>query len=565
MGNEFKLKINKETNRADIINSYFSISFSGNGKADSLKFKSKELLSNLQGEPNDPDSNNSFYCDYHMKGQTINLYPDELRIIEDTDKIKHIAYIDNSGALGLEYHIIIKNNDTGMYSYVKAWNNIGKEFPINELRTVYRLNRDLFPIGYNGIRFGLQPSSAAMMKGEKIQDETYRMNNGSLYDSGSIYSKYDYSEYLKNTDLWGQYGHDYGLWVITPDKSAYGGGPLNQDLMIHYDAITLNYLVSEHFGKGIFTVPKKFEKIWGPWFVYLNNGDVEDATSRALEERKKWPYSWVNESDYKLNLLSVKGSILSEYKNKGYTVILTDTDNDSKPIHEQKSGFVYYTNTNKDGRFTLDKVRPGHYWMYAYGNYTEDLETHLLGEIDVDNDNIALPVLRIHRTSETIWQVGKGTHTTDGLKFSDELRNYSWQSLVPDNLDYIVGKSSDWYYLQNDQGIWNIHFSNSEITKDTRLELQISLAGVTQKDMKDTEGTLISLKINNKRLAQKHFPNDRAAYRSAMKSGAYHLWKLNIPITKIDKENKLSISTNGYIMYDSIRLLKKKEGKNDEE
>ena len=86
----------------------------------------------------------------------------------------HVAFIDSKSELGIEYHIILKNNDSGIYSYVKAWNNTDHPLKVNELRTVYRFNQGLFNWSTNGVRFGRQPSSKEMLRGKKFQDETFQ-------------------------------------------------------------------------------------------------------------------------------------------------------------------------------------------------------------------------------------------------------------------------------------------------------------------------------------------------------------------------------------------------------
>lgn len=40
--------------------------------------------------------------------------------------------------------------------------------------------------------------------------------------------------------------NNFGAWLITPNKSFMVQALLNQDLMIHYDGLILNYLFSEH-------------------------------------------------------------------------------------------------------------------------------------------------------------------------------------------------------------------------------------------------------------------------------------------------------------------------------
>ena len=125
---------------------------------------------------------------------------------------------------------------------------------------------------------------------------------------------------------------------------------------------------------------------------------------------------------------------------------------------------------------------------------------------------------------------------------------------------YHVGHHDDWYYLQKDDGNWNIIFQTDQ-TYNGDIHLQLGLAGVTQKVMTDTTGTGISIKLNNKFLAFKHFENDRAAYRSSMKGGKYHFWDIKIPNDSLKPlaDNVITISTNGYVMYDTIKMCAKEE------
>lgn len=551
------LQLQKTKNPAGIrlSNRFIDISFNDEGKAYSLKYLGQECLGDLKGEPGDPDKQNSFYCDYHMAGKTVNLYPSALKIIENSNKRIHIAFVDSKGKLGLTYHIILNSDDSGLYSYVKAWNNSGNEFLINELRTVYRLDHRIFPIGFNGNRVGLQPTSKHMMKGKKIQDETYLLSDGSLYSSSLIYSKYDYANYFKDTNLWGFYGNKQGFWIITPDKSSYGCGPLNQDLTIHYDSIALNYLASEHFGKNVFKISPAFSKVYGPWYIYLNNGNLKDAQNKANLEKEQLPYQWIKDNDLPSKLYSLTGKINTEYKVKNCTVLLTSKSDQEMPICQQKDAFSYYSETD-NGKFVLRNIRPGHYWLYVYENYSDDVETHLLEQVDVINQDLDLGSFKIKRKYNPIWQIGLCTHTTDGFKFSDQLRNYCWKKLVPQNFDYFIGKSTDWYYLQNDLGKWNIHFKNTEIlTKSLNCTLLISLAGATQKGMGDINGCKMKIYLNNQLIGLRNFVNDRTAYRSALKSGRYHLWKIEIATNSLKKNNVISICTNGYLMYDTIALV----------
>lgn len=556
MKDELVLKV--DGLKVDMMNNRLKIKFNEEGKAYSLIYDGQELIGNLEGAEGDPDRHNCFYCDYHVKGGTVNMKPTRVDIIDNNESMIHVAYVDDRSKLGIEYHLILLHNDTVVYSYVKAWNNTDTPYDINEFRTVYRLDHRLFYIGYNGERYGMQPTSAHTHLGTKIQDETYDMKDGSLYSNSSIYSKYDYSGFFRKTNLWGQYGNKYGFWFIPVNKSYYGSGPEVQDLMIHYDGIILNYMSSEHFGRGIFTIPVGWKKFYGPWCIYINNGDVNDASYRAHEESNKWPYKWVKDNDYPLQLGSITGNITSDYTASSYRVVLADSPKKGSIIN-QHEGYTYYTDTDEHGDFRIRKIRPGTYTIYTYGLDSDDLGTHILGEVKIKaNENHYVGKLYIKKEYRTLWQVGLSSHNTDGMKFSNELRNYCWLKLIPQNFDYHVGRDKDWYYLQDNTGEWNIIFKTDE-TFSGEIHLQLGLAGVTQKVMTANGGVGVNIKLNHKLLSFRHFENDRAAYRSSMKGGKYHFWDIKLPANALRplSENVISISTDGYVMYDTIKMCAK--------
>ncbi|MDF7669101.1 polysaccharide lyase family protein [Lactobacillus sp. ESL0703] len=553
MESNCKVEISMQTHEVKLMNGNITLLFDKNGFAYSLKFHGQECLDNLTGEPTDPDRNHSFYCDYHTNGKTVNLKPKKIKIIENTANIIHISFIDNTQALGLAYHFILKKSEDKIYSYVKAWNNIAQPFAINELRTVYRLDPNLFKIGFNGERSGFQPSSKEMMAGKKLQDETFLMKNGSLYDNSLVYSKYDYAGYFKDTNVWGQFGDNIGLWILTPDKSFYSCGPLNQDLMLHYDGLVLNYLVSEHFGKGLFTVPSNWSKVYGPWVIYLNNGSVKDAQNQAIQEKKDFPYPWLNEKDMITDLANINGKIDSNISST-YRMILTTSDPSKEPINQQKLGFTYDTCTQIDGSYYFTDIKYGHYWLCAYAIDGADFDTHVLDEIEVNCSQITEKKFDLNSHEKILWQIGQSSHTTAGFKFSDQLRNYCWQNLVPDNLDYVIGESTDWYYLQNDRGRWRIHFDLEHNEQNENIILSFAFAGVTTKNMKNGFNPLVEVTINKKYKFSHEFNNDRSAYRSALKSGNYHLWQISLKDEILQSHNIITIKTTGYIMYDSIKL-----------
>lgn len=84
MSENLQLQRTQNPNGIRLSNKCMSISFNDEGKAYSLKHLGQEYLKDLRGEPQDPDRQNSFYCDYHTTGKTVNLHPSVLKVIENS-------------------------------------------------------------------------------------------------------------------------------------------------------------------------------------------------------------------------------------------------------------------------------------------------------------------------------------------------------------------------------------------------------------------------------------------------------------------------------------------------
>ena len=135
-------------------------------------------------------------------------------VLLTTQRMKHISHILTRRACFAEYHIILKKGESGLHCYVIVKNNLGREFKLSELRTVYRLDPVIFDHAYNAERRGPQPLNAHLKQYKRIQDETYEIPDGEKYTNGIIYSKYDFAGYYKDNPFWGQYGNGFGFWFI---------------------------------------------------------------------------------------------------------------------------------------------------------------------------------------------------------------------------------------------------------------------------------------------------------------------------------------------------------------
>jgi hypothetical protein len=171
---------------------------------------------------------------------------------------------------------------------------------------MYRFDRDILDYAYTDERTGQQPKYADLLTYPKLQDETWKLPDGTMYQ------KYDYATYFSATKMWGHYGHGFGVFFIPVSTEYYAGGPLRQELMVHQDALILNYIGGGHYGGGGRTTGESGVKMFGPWLLYFNTGDspqamIDDAHQRASSEAKKWPYQWVDEPLYPLQRTNVAG------------------------------------------------------------------------------------------------------------------------------------------------------------------------------------------------------------------------------------------------------------------
>jgi rhamnogalacturonan endolyase len=554
VGQDVQLTVNGL--QASMSNGLLTVGFKENGTVQSLIKNNVELAHNIVA------NKDTFYVDYYADGKGRPLTVDELKVITNNADEAHIAYIDKTGMLYIEYHIVMKKGESGLYCYTVVKNNFEKEFKLSELRSVYRLDTGIFDHAYNAERKGRQPLRSYMTQYKKIQDETYELPDGELYTNGKIYSKYDYASYFKDNSFWGQYGNGFGFWFIPVSTEYYPSGPLKQDLLVHYDAITLNYMTSAHFGTGDFTVPVNWEKLYGPWYIYINTGNEEelirDAEEKATTEGKKWPYTWVNEPLYPIQRASVTGKLDMTHNRSSEDAIVVLAKSGGDYIR-QKGDYIFYSKADQNGNFKLNNVRPGTYTLYAYatkGDVTRELNKD---NIVVNKNNVNMGTVSwdppYHRNK--LWQIGVADRTAKEFKYGNELRNHKWQAAVPENLDYVVGKSNDsedWFFAQTKPGDWNLRFIMQNVTKKN-FYLMVAMAAFSKGGIYGKDGN-VDIKVNGQTIKTVTYPNDATIYRSGNKSGWYHLEEMEISSDMLHVgENIITFTNNNSaVMYDTIVL-----------
>jgi rhamnogalacturonan endolyase len=520
---------------ATISNENYTVKFNSKGTGYSLVMNGKELIGSAPG----------FYSS--INGGT-GFSPTSLQVVTNTSSMADIAYSSSWGAL----HYVVRSGISGLYSYFVA-TGIGT---VGEFRTLYQFDESIFTNGYNGVRTITFPTESQLAASTQVQDATYKLPDG------TIYTKYDMSNYTFEQDtIHGVYGNGYGAWVISPSHEYNNGGPLKQDLTVHVgttnDTVLLNMLVSGHYGTPQVAIPSG--KIYGPWFVYFNNGSLSDAQAQVATQMAQWPYTWLNNASYPLSRTTVNGTLrLADGRAAaGATITLAQPGGD---VYAQGSGYIFTTQANSDGSFSIPKVRPGSYSLYAWangGSIGDITDQYEQDNINVSGSTLSLGTITWHPTrySNLLWQIGTADRKADEFNLGNVLRQYNLFNEVPANLTYIIGQSTpanNWYYAQTQSGTWTIQFNDTQAYSGTA-HLTVALAGMSRTPT-------VTIAVNGTTVSTlPRFANDQSIYRSGNQSGYYHLVPItfNASLLKVGSNTitfKASAGNGSGPIYDTIKL-----------
>jgi rhamnogalacturonan endolyase len=538
-------------------NGLLSITFgrdtNGDFSATSVIKNGQELAHNLHGvEPRDVDRYRTFYLDYGAgRGH---LQADVVKVISSTPDMAHFAVIDTHNPTYLEHHFIMRKDQSGVYGYVIIKTPPGRRS--GEMRTMYRFDRDILDWAYTPERTGQQTKYADLEKLRNVQDETWELPDG------TIYQKYDYSVYYSEASLWGHYGHGFGVFFMPVSTESYAGGPMRQELVVHQDALILNYIGGGHYGGGGTATGLNGQKMHGPWFLYFNTGAtpeaiVADAKKKAAEEQTNWPYPWVEEPLYPLERTKVTGQlkVTDGRSPAGAWVVLAKPGGD---VYTQGGDFIFSTKADKDGRFTLPHVRAGTYALYAWAN--QGSITHQLEKDGIEVKGAILDLGTVEWSppyhKNLLFQIGKSDRMSGEFKFGNEPRNIQWIQSVPTNLTFTVGASKDsedWYFAQGKVGHWDINF-NLDKTYGGNVWLSVPLAG-------GGGGARVTISVNGQDVMTIAPNNDASTYRAALRSARYLLQEASFPASLL-KQGQNTVRFNmtaaggrwNGLMYDTVIL-----------
>lgn len=552
-----RLTFDTDHRGATISNGLITMSITADGQVNSVKYADQEMAQ--------PGKKGNIYFSYVSDStRGGRLAADTTIVARQNNEIVEIIYRNRQGLKGLQWEVgyILRKGVCGYYTYatVKASKfPDGKMNGLHEARIVHRLNPQIFNyVWVSDDIQGPQPSTATLKAPvEKIQDATFR-----LPDS-TIYTKYDYCNYVKDDQLHGMMGEDVGAWLITPSFDWVNGGVNKQELTVHGDdksPLILQMFQSQHFGSAATYFEDGQQKIYGPALVYFNKGTREtmiaDAKRQTADEIGQYPYQWMQHELFPHKRGSVSGSITID-KAFGTSRLQVVLAQPGSSFTQQGNSYQFWAETDAQGHFVIENVRPGNYTLYAYalnGEATGSFEKADI-HIKAGKNEVGILTWNLQKYGKTLWRIGEADHRSAGFCLSDHRRQYGMFKEVPADLTFTIGKSkeaTDWYYAQTKNGTWDIAF-DIDATYQQPLRLTIATAGAANK-------TKVRVIVNSQRIGDIKTDNDSGIYRSAQQSGQPSLYSFDIKPELLKKgRNTLTlqvynIKNVGGIMYDIIKL-----------
>ena len=532
----------------------WNITINSNGRVSSLQRKGTEFL-----------ASNGIYFDYTTSEGNKGLSPSKVTIIKNTAEHCEVLYSATSGNTIFEQGFIMRKGVPGLYTYVIATGTAtSANEPVKEARVCSRLSETMLN-GYVDWRMnGRIPSNAEMTEAEKsentIQDATYKLADG------SIYTKYNWANYVERDTLHGLRDNSYyGLYNIPVSYEWINGGCDRQELTVHATSkspITIQMLQGEHFGGQAMVLNEGEKKLYGPFLIcttYSKN-PVSSARNQWAKEVAAWPYQWFENDLYPHERGTVRGhlNVTTGQRNDSVRIILAQ-EKGKEPI-EMMHGYQFWTLTDANGDFEIKNVRPDTYNLFAYakaGEVTDMLEQDDM-TVNAGDNNLGTIDWTPKKYTQMLWMIGQNDRRSSEFRYSDAMRQYGLWEQVPANLTYTIGESNeatDWYYAQTQKnGTWTIKFNLDERPAG-RVYLTASLAGCSG------TGSTITVKVNGtQRAPWKPGVNDACIYRSAINSGRHYVYTCDFLNTGLKAgENTVTFTYSGGgskdgIMYDCIKM-----------
>ena len=431
------------------------------------------------------------------------------------------ANADRQCPFTLESHYILRADEPGFHHYLVWGHDVARSPGIHELSQLnfcLRADPRIFTTAaVDDERIRPFPKPEWLTRRQMVMDATYRLPDGSFY------SKYFYSAAMdERHTVHGMMGETIGLWIVMPSHEHLNGGPEHQELTVHQtdsSPVLLCHATAAHYGAGVLTSDSKngsWSKVSAPWFVYVNRAADhaalwEDAKRRAGSEVRAWPYRWLDDGRFQLDRGTVTGRLMLDAARPAgeARIILAQHEEKPSPLGWQRQwqGYRFYGWADAEGRFSIPKVRPGMYDVYAWKRGVMGTFAHRAVSVGAgEASNAGDLVWNLPRDRKLLWQIGVPDRSAGEFGFAEDFRQWGlWDRIAeafPNGVAYTVGKSKDRdlpFILAVTQDrdlswrepIWRIRFEDrGRRTGQALLTLAIAAA-------EGTHGPVVKLLLNN--------------------------------------------------------------------
>ncbi|WP_095984512.1 polysaccharide lyase family protein [Cystobacter fuscus] len=421
---------------------------------------------------------------------------------------------------------------------------------------------------------------------------------GLNYNLKPTWTKYDWAVYsgpeTSSLNTFGIANDQYGIWILNGSQEYLNGGPTK--LRGAVQGMGMNINTNENHGSGEGpdqTLPtgKVWQKIYGPYLVYANTGTshtalLQDAQTKGAQEVAAWPYSWlaVSESVYPRNRGTITGTLkIPGQSTANAQIVVADPGMDW--IFQGAMNYIYSTQADANGHFTVPKLRPHTYTLYAY--VPGVLGDYQLGNVTVTaNTTTDLGTLTWNppQQQQRLFRVGTPNRSAGEFRFGNLPRQFGlwfryYDEMGSDELTYTVGSSTndDWYYAQpvvaGPDGLyhsnkWNINF-NLPAVPPNPCTLTVALAGAS--GLGAFHVYVNGTDISPDTYRGVYTSDDAALYRDAVLRGEYQVYPITFDASLLHAgQNTVSITVRksgsgtytgerpvwpAYgIMYDAVQL-----------
>ena len=558
---EDNVTVNLKSNRTcTMSNGIITLSIQANGMAMTMKHPSNGPTNIL--------ASNGIYFDY-TADKNRSLSAVSARVVRSDDDYAEVVYTSEANDVlpTYEHGYIMRKGESGIFTYVIVHGNSksadtanGGIGPVRETRVCTRL-APTFLDGYVDEQMqGTIPSNTEMSKAEQnqVQDATYYLSDG------SIYTKYNWAQFIDHDDFHGLMNSKIGVWNIPVSYEWLNGGPMRQELTVHATSkspITIQMLQGEHLGAAATSYGDDQHQIFGPFMIYVNDGAtreerIADARAKAAELKAEWPFAWFENEYYPLDRSTVSGKInITTGQEPGNVKVVLAAPGSN--LLRQGGDYMFWTLTDEEGNFSIPAVRKGSYSLYAYattGTITDELcvDDIVVGEAETNLGDIEWTPFTLENQ---LWNIGENNRLADGFNCSDRPRAYEAWQWQPASLEYRIGESdpsTDWYNAQTKNGKWTIKF-NLDRQYEGDAVLTASIAGVSNSPK-------IQVAVNGKNKDSWSLSDDGSIRRSATLAGRHLVKSVTFPASDLQiGENEITLTASNCkdksgVLWDCIKL-----------